>query len=304
MQNIISIMGPTASGKTDLAIQLAQQFNTFCVSVDSAMVYRGMDIGTAKPSAAEMQGVEHKLIDVRDPADVYSVGDFLQDANSIISCNKSTPLIFVGGSMLYHHALQYGVAKLPESNPEIRQQLQVFESEFGLEYMYKKLHSVDPAAAEKINNNDRQRIYRALEVFYQAGVPISVLQRETVAPAHNFINIILMPHDRSVLHAKIAQRFHKMLELGFVDEVKALFARDDLNLDLPSMRSIGYRQAWEYLQGELCYDKFCEQSIIATRQFAKRQCTWLRRWDNALQVDPASSNLLQTVLEYITRQVK
>ena len=304
MQNIISIMGPTASGKTDLAMQLAKSLETFCVSVDSAMVYRGMDIGTAKPSAALQQVVEHKLIDIRDPADAYSVGEFLKDSHAILQANSAQkPHIFVGGTMLYHHALQFGVAKMPESNPSVRQQLTSWQQETGLDDLYQRLAIIDPQAGQRIHSNDQQRIFRALEVYYQSGSTISELQKNTAPSKHNFINIILMPEQRQELHARIEQRFLHMLDIGFVDEVKALFARDDLSADLPSVRSIGYRQAWDYLAGKFDYATFCEQAIIATRQFAKRQCTWLRGWDNAKIFAPESDNLLGNVLEYINTRV-
>ena len=305
MHNIISIMGPTASGKTALAIKLAQHFSTFCVSVDSAMVYHGLDIGTAKPSVSEMRSVEHKLIDIRDPADAYSVGEFLKDTSSILSAaNPVKPIIFVGGTMLYHHALQFGVAKMPESDPEVRAQLCAWAKEAGLQLLHARLCAIDPASAARIHSNDQQRIFRALEVYYQTGLPISLLQKATKANNNNFVNIILMPAARSELHSRIEQRFLQMLDLGFVDEVRALYARPDLTTALPSVRSIGYRQAWDYLAGAIDYDTFCAKAVVATRQFAKRQCTWLRKWGSAEVFDPNSSGLVRDVLTYINKQVK
>jgi len=274
-------MGPTASGKTAVAMDFAQQGAFEIISVDSAMVYRGMDIGTGKPSREELAKAPHRLIDIRDPSEPYSAADFRLDAireiESVLA-NGKIPLL-VGGTMLYFRALQQGLASLPAADPEIRAELAEEAKNAGWPALHKKLAVVDPEAALRIHPNDQQRIQRALEVYQQTGQPMTALLVDEKPADFNFINIAIIPSDRAVLHERIAKRFHQMLALGLVDEVKAMFERDDLSPDLPSIRAVGYRQVWAHLAGEIDYDEMVERGIIATRQLAKRQHTWLRGWE-------------------------
>lgn len=273
-------MGPTASGKTQLAVDLVQHLPCEIISVDSVMVYRGMNIGAAKPDAHLLQMAPHHLIDIADPADIYSAGRFRVDAlrtiNEIISKNK-IPLL-VGGSMLYFRILQQGLAHLPSANPEIRAHLQARANHGGWEALHAELARYDETAAARIHVNDAHRIARALEVYLLTGQTITTLQTNATKPLADYqiYNLILAPENRAHLHENIAKRFAMMLELGLIDEVKALYARDDLNCHLSSIRSAGYAQVWAYLANQLTYDEMCEQAIAATRQLAKRQLTWLR----------------------------
>ena len=281
---IIFVMGPTAAGKTDLAIECVERFGCELISVDSALVYRDMNIGTAKPDAQTLQRAPHKLIDIIDPADAYSVGTFREDALFEIEASLSrgkTPLL-VGGTMLYYKALQEGLSELPAADAAIRAQLDADATQYGWEYMHRRLAEVDPVSAERIHPNDPQRIQRALEVYDVTGKTLGDFWRlqQAAGMPYNVIKIAFFPQDRALLHKRIAKRFHQMLELGFIDEVESLRARGDLHLDMPSMRCVGYRQVWEYLDGLTSYDKMVEKSIIATRQLAKRQMTWLRKENN------------------------
>lgn len=284
---VFCLMGPTASGKTQLALTWIEKYPFEIISVDSALVYRGMDIGTAKPDQETLARVPHHLINLLEPNQAYSAADFCRDATIAIheSFQKGKIPLLVGGTMLYYSALQKGLSDLPESNPDIRHQLQQTLNQQGLEYLYKWLQQVDPIAAMKINQHDKQRIQRALEVFELTGKPLSQLQHRTHNPEFNFVNLGILPPDRAVLHERIAVRFKQMLVEGFIDEVTALRARGDLTLDHPSMRAVGYRQVWEYLDGKLTYDEMVEKGIAATRQLAKRQLTWLRHWDGLQSPD-------------------
>ena len=289
-------MGPTACGKTDLAIRLAQQLPLDIISVDSALVYRDMDIGTAKPSAEELKRAPHRLINICDPAESYSAGQFCTDAlreiNNIHSHNR-TPLL-VGGTMLYFHKLLFGLADLPTANAEIREQLMRDAEEIGWLAMHDRLAKIDPVAAGKIKPQDPQRIQRALEVFLLTGKPISELQKNNSQPAlenYDVISIALIPENRAWLHANIEKRFEKMLDAGFIDEVQALKNRGDLDENMPSMRIVGYRQAWEYLHGEINFETMKLKALAATRQLAKRQLTWLRSWDNLIVFDPQAMSV-------------
>ncbi len=292
---MVALMGPTACGKTALAIALSLAFPMDIISVDSALVYRGMNIGTAKPTANELQLTPHRLIDLCDPADSYSVGQFCTDATREIQgilSTQRTPLL-VGGTMLYFHQLFFGLGELPSADQKIRDQLMQEAEKIGWAAMHKKLSEVDPIAAQKIKPQDPQRIQRALEVFLLTGKPISTLQKKQ---QHFFSKddvtfIALMPKDRAWLHQRIADRFEKMLAEGFIDEVQALKNRGDLHLNLPSMRVVGYRQVWEYLEGKYDYDTMKEKAIVATRQLAKRQMTWLRRWKEVIILDPQDVNI-------------
>ncbi|HEX5056351.1 MAG TPA: tRNA (adenosine(37)-N6)-dimethylallyltransferase MiaA [Gammaproteobacteria bacterium] len=273
-------MGPTASGKTDLALKLAQRFPFDIISVDSAMIYRGMDIGTAKPDRHILRQAPHRLIDICDPAESYSAARFSEDARREITAIHAAgriPLL-VGGTMLYFRALQHGLAALPEADPEIRLQLQKRLQAEGLPVLYEELQKVDAASAQRIHANDPQRILRALEVFAAAGEPMSrILARsENRTMPWSVFKFALFPDDRKLLHERIEQRFYQMLDAGFVNEVRSLHGRDDLNLDKPSMRTVGYRQIWRHLDGSISYEAMVERGIVATRQLAKRQLTWLR----------------------------
>lgn len=281
------IMGPTASGKSALAIQLAQALNGEIISVDSALVYRGMDIGTAKPSLAERASVPHHLIDILDPSESFSTGQFRNQALALmatISANAKLPIL-VGGTMLYFHSLTGGLAELPNANPELRAKLDAELHTLGKDALHARLANVDPDAAARIHPNDPQRIQRALEVYELTGQSLtSYFANNKTALPYRVLKLIVAPEQRKTLHEKIAQRFQLMLQQGFIDEVQALYARGDLNETLPAIRAVGYRQAWSYLNGE--YDKatMTEKSIIATRQLAKRQFTWLRKEVEAVQL--------------------
>jgi tRNA dimethylallyltransferase len=282
--SVICLMGPTASGKTALAVELVKHFPFEIVSVDSAMVYRGMDIGTAKPGAEILAIAPHRLLDIRDPSEAYSAGQFRTDAlreiADIISHDR-IPLL-VGGTMLYFHVLQHGLAQLPQANQEIRQQISDEAEKYSWQVLHERLQKIDPVSAQRIHPNDPQRLQRALEIYELTGKTPTELHEENIASAlpYRFINIAIAPDDRAELHKKIEQRFDQMLQQGFIDEVKKLLQRGDLHPDLPALRAVGYRQAWDYLAGNLTYDQMRERAIIATRQLAKRQLTWLRSWEN------------------------
>ncbi|MFZ5580167.1 MAG: tRNA (adenosine(37)-N6)-dimethylallyltransferase MiaA [Pseudomonadota bacterium] len=274
-------MGPTASGKTGLALELARRLPVELISVDSALVYRGMDIGTAKPDAATLGEFPHRLIDIIDPAESYSAAKFRADALAAmkeIHSSGKIPLL-VGGTMLYYRALQDGLADLPASDPAVREAIQAEAAEQGWPTMHAKLAAVDPVIAERLHPNDPQRIGRALEVWRLTGVPLSEWQargREKAAPdVGRVLKIALLP-ERELLRQRIAERFELMLREGFIEEVEALRARGDLHLGLPSMRAVGYRQVWEFLDGAHTHERMVELGITATRGLAKRQMTWLR----------------------------
>jgi tRNA dimethylallyltransferase len=286
----IFLMGPTASGKTALACELSERFALDLVSVDSALVYRGMDIGTAKPDATTLARYPHALIDIRDPGLPYSAADFRAGALPVmqqISARGRVPLL-VGGTGLYFRALQQGLSDLPEADPEIRARLSAEAEQIGWPAMHVRLAQQDPAAAARIGCNDAQRLQRALEVIELTGRPLSELQRGG-ALGHfpwRVLKLALLPEDRRVLHERIAQRFDIMLATGFLDEVRALRARGDLHAELPAIRAVGYRQAWEHLDGLTDPAEFRDKAIFATRQLAKRQITWLRSDYGARLFDP------------------
>ncbi|MFI0455865.1 MAG: tRNA (adenosine(37)-N6)-dimethylallyltransferase MiaA [Candidatus Rickettsiella isopodorum] len=275
-------MGPTASGKTSLAIDLLSYLDFEIISVDSAMIYRGMDIGTAKPSALILKQAPHRLIDTHDPSEIYSAAEFRSDAISAIEniLNKGRIPLLVGGTMLYFHVLQQGIATLPPANFLIREQLKKDLKNLGLKKLHKRLSAIDPMAARRIHPNDPQRILRALEVALASGKTLTELQlTPTLSPLpYLFINIALLPDDRSRLHKAIATRFQTMLDRGFIEEVEKLFKRGDLHANLPAIRTVGYRQIWNYLLNTISTTEMQDRSIIATRQLAKRQITWLRSW--------------------------
>ena len=296
----LCITGPTACGKTDLALALAEEFPLEVISMDSAMVYRGMDIGTAKPSRQIMADVPHHLVDILAPTATYSAGRFAADARDAVEQIRARgrlPLL-VGGTLLYLRAFRDGLAVLPRADPGIRRRLDREAELSGWESLYNRLEKVDAVAASRISPADRQRIQRALEVYELTGEPISALQsREGVESGTPVKAVALVPADRSRLSERIEQRFDSMVAAGFVDEVKALRARDDLDPAMPSMRTIGYRQIWSYLDGDFEWPETRLRALAATRQFAKRQLTWLRS-DAATRQVPANA---PTAREYVAR---
>ena len=301
--NVLCLLGPTASGKTALALQLAEAFPCDLISVDSAMVYRGLDIGAAKPDAATLKAYPHALIDICDAATAYSVAQFREDALQCIanSIAKHRLPILVGGSMLYHHVLQQGIAELPSANPQVRAELQSQAETFGWGKLHKHLQEIDPIAAQRIHPNDPQRLLRALEVFHVSGKTLSsywAIQEKQKLPYH-FINVGLHI-ERHELRQRIADRFQHMMQQGFLDEVRVLYKRPDMHADLPSIKSVGYQQAWHYLQGKISEEQMIELAINATRQFAKRQMTWLRRWPELHWMD---SSKPQHCLESIKKVI-
>ena len=282
----IFLMGPTASGKTDLAIQLRQQLPVEVISVDSALIYRGMDIGTAKPSKAELALAPHRLINICDPAESYSAANFRTDAlreMQEISAQGKIPLL-VGGTMLYYKALLEGLSPLPSADEKVRSEIDAKAALIGWSGLHQELSKIDPISAQRINPNDSQRINRALEVFYLTGKTLTELtaQKGEALP-YDILQFAIAPEQREVLHLRIEQRFHKMIELGFQQEVEKLYRRPDLNENLPSIRCVGYRQMWEYLRGDYDHDEMVFRGICATRQLAKRQITWLRGWTSPIQ---------------------
>jgi len=303
----IFLMGPTASGKTELAVKLAQKIDAEIISVDSALVYKGMDIGTAKPTIEERQGIPHHLIDILDPAEAYSTGSFRKSALLLmddIAQRGKIPLL-TGGTMLYFNSLFNGLAELPEANPEIRKKLDKELADKGKEALHTRLYSIDPDSAKRIHPNDPQRVQRALEVFEISGQPITRFFREAQQVAIPFkkIKLIVAPEDRKLLHAKIAQRFNIMVDRGLVDEVSVLYHRGDLTADFPAIRAVGYRQVWSYLKDEYDLDTMIEKGIIATRQLAKRQFTWLRRETDALQFISGANDLAEKVFDQIKHKL-
>lgn len=280
----ICLMGPTACGKTRVAVELAQEFPFDIVSVDSALVYRGLDIGSGKPDAATLAQAPHRLIDIRDPAEPYSAADFRKDAlpemREIVG-NGRIPLL-VGGTMLYFKALRDGLAPMPSADPEVRARITELAEREGWSAVHKRLQEVDPQAAVRIHPNDPQRLQRALEVYEVSGRALSDFHAEKPAGAApdlpcNLVFIAMLP-ERAALHEVIARRFHQMLAAGFIDEVSSLRKRGDLDVNMPAIRSVGYRQVWEFLDGKYDYATMVDKGIAATRQLAKRQYTWLRGW--------------------------
>jgi tRNA dimethylallyltransferase len=282
-------MGPTASGKTDLAIALHERYPVDIISVDSAQIYRGMDIGTAKPDAATLRKAPHALIDIRDPAESYSAAEFREDALSLMhrSAEQGRVPLLVGGTMLYFRALTRGLADLPPADQAVRSRLETEAAAQGWEELHRRLERLDPEIARRIHPNDPQRIQRALEVIELTGRRMSELQDEHTAsgPRFRIFRIVACPESRAVLHQRIEQRFDQMLADGFLQEVQRLFDRGDLTPDMPSMRCVGYRQAWACLEGGLTLEEMRQKAIAATRQLAKRQLTWLRQETGALWYD-------------------
>lgn len=300
---VIAIMGPTASGKTSLAIEVAQALNGEIISVDSALIYRSMDIGTAKPSLAEQQGIVHHLMDIVDPAATYSVADFRQDALSTIAAIQARDRvpILAGGTMLYFKALFSGLADLPATNATVREQVSSRIAEHGIAALHEYLASFDPETALRLAPGDTQRISRAVEVYLMSGKPLSQFHAEQQQYQFPWplVEVAIAPNQRAVLHERIEQRFDAMLAAGFEQEVRALFERGDLTLEHPSMRCVGYRQMWQFFTGELSLDEARYRSIVATRQLAKRQFTWLRSWPTLFWLDSLAPNNSQKLLKYL-----
>ena len=299
----IFLMGPTAAGKTALAIEMRKRYPVDIISVDSALVYRGMEVGTAKPDAGTLRQAPHALIDIRDPADSYSVAEFRTDAleeMSKITSQGRVPLL-AGGTMLYFKALSQGLARLPAASPAIREAIEEQAREAGWQAMHAQLAASDPEIAGRIHPNDSQRISRALEVIELSGRKMSELQQEQESQALDYrvLKIIACPQPRATLHQRIEMRFRQMLEEGFLDEMETLRKRGDLTREMPSMRCVGYRQAWSFLEGEDSFDEMCLKAVAATRQLAKRQLTWLRQETGALWYDPTVGTAQETVFREV-----
>jgi tRNA dimethylallyltransferase len=286
---VLFLMGPTASGKTDLAIKISKKINSRLISVDSALIYQGMDIGTAKPDTETLKAHPHYLIDICKPSDTYSAQDFVNDATHQIELafSQNKLPILVGGTSFYFNALEHGLSDLPESTPESREKYNQLVKEKGLDALYQSLQKIDPIAAQRIHANDSQRITRALEVFNISGKTLTKLQGKKQGGLNCIIKKIILMPDRSELHQRIETRFHLMMEQGFMDEVRVLKTNTALHQDLPSIRCVGYRQAWQFLNNEIDEAEMIERSIIATRQLCKRQSTWLRSQTQGLKLKTA-----------------
>ncbi|GAA0373699.1 tRNA (adenosine(37)-N6)-dimethylallyltransferase MiaA [Bowmanella denitrificans] len=302
----IFLMGPTASGKTDLAISLVQNLPCEIISVDSAMIYKGMDIGTAKPSSEELAAAPHRLIDILDPADAYSAADFRHDAlreMADIRARGNIPLL-VGGTMMYFKVLLEGISPLPSSDAQVRAKIEARAAAEGWQALHAELAEKDPVSAARIHPNDPQRLTRALEVIYLTGKSLTVLTEEKSPPLpYQVFQFAIAPQDRAVLHNRIALRFDQMLAQGFEEEVKKFYARADLHLNLPSVRCVGYRQMWEYLDGRYDHQEMRYRAIVATRQLAKRQLTWLRSWQPIHWLDTFAKDNLQQVMKTLKSRV-
>ncbi len=292
-------MGPTASGKTALAISLRQQLPVELISVDSALIYRGMDIGTAKPSAEELALAPHRLLDIRDPAEAYSAAEFRRDALAEMAeiTQKGKIPLLVGGTMLYFKALLEGLSPLPSADPEVRQRIEQMAAEKGWEALHRQLCEIDPVASSRIHPNDPQRLSRALEVFFISGKTLTELTKTPgEALPYDVYQFAIAPANRELIHQRIALRYDQMLASGFEAEARELFARGDLHTDMPSIRCVGYRQMWSYLSGEIDYDEMVYRGICATRQLAKRQMTWLRGWPNVHWLDSDEPELARNAV--------
>lgn len=302
---VVFLMGPTASGKTDLAVRLCQKLPFDIVSVDSAMVYRGMDIGTAKPGPELRKLAPHRLIDICDAAEVYSAGRFRDDARSAIdeiTAAGRVPLL-VGGTGLYFRSLEHGISELPGADPGIREKLDREAAVAGWDSLHARLRTIDPASAQRIHPNDPQRIQRALEVYEITGKSLTEVfaaGRQT-GISRRLVKIIVSPEQRDEIHNRVKKRFHSMIELGFIDEVRKFYERDDLSPSLPSMRMVGYRQIWRFLDGILSFQEMQDHAIIASRQLAKRQLTWLRSEQAANRVTGEEQENLDKTLKILQK---
>ncbi|MDZ7593094.1 MAG: tRNA (adenosine(37)-N6)-dimethylallyltransferase MiaA [Thiobacillus sp.] len=303
----VFLMGPTASGKTALAVSLVERFPLEIISVDSALVYRGMDIGSAKPDAATLARAPHHLLDIRDPTEAYSAAAFCDDARRLMAdivARGRVPLL-VGGTMLYFRALLRGLDDLPRADPALRKALEAEAKARGWPALHADLAAVDAATAARLAPNDSQRIGRALEIFRLTGTPMSaLLDRVQSELPYRVLQLALIPSDRAVLHQRIAARFDAMLAEGLVDEVEFLRRADALSPDLPAMRAVGYRQAWAYLDGDIDMKALREQGIAATRQLAKRQLTWLRSWPDTVVLDCLAEDLEMQATAIVARHLQ
>jgi tRNA dimethylallyltransferase len=300
----IFLMGPTASGKTALALELVKNHDCEIISVDSALVYKGMDIGTAKPDASMQAQAPHRLIDLIDPAEAYSAANFREDAlreMADITAAGKVPLL-VGGTMMYFKFLRDGAADLPKADEAIRQQLLEEGLEKGWPAMHERLAGIDPESARRLKPMDSQRIQRALEVYLISGKTLTEYwaEQQTEPLPYHVVNLAVCPSERKRLHERIAERFRIMVADGFIDEVKALRARGDLDKNMPSIRCVGYRQAWDYLDGEYDFEEMIERGIIATRQLAKRQITWLRSWPDLHWLDTDDPDIVRNTLKILS----
>lgn len=298
----IFLMGPTAAGKTQLAMDLCQALPCDVISVDSALVYKGMDIGTAKPSLAEQAVIPHQLIDLLDPRDAYSAADFRRDALAAMANSHAAgriPLL-VGGTMMYFKALLEGLSPLPSADADIRAEIAAQAQQYGWEALHRELAEIDPVAAARIHPNDPQRLSRALEVFRISGKTLTQLTERKGDPLpYKVLQFAIAPTERAELHQRIELRFQQMLEQGFEDEVRALYERGDLHPELPSIRCVGYRQMWDYLAGDVSYDEMIARGLAATRQLAKRQLTWLRSWPEVQWLDTNNNAVCQDVIAQV-----
>lgn len=302
---VICLMGPTASGKTDVAMRLADAYPFDIVSVDSVLVYRGMNIGTAKPMADELQRYPHRLVDIRDPEETYSAGDFVRDANRLIDEIQAAgrlPLL-VGGTMMYFRALTEGMADLPPASTGVRKAIDLEAEKLGWPAMHQKLAQIDPQSATRINGNDQHRIQRALEVYELSGRSLSDWQLDTPVVRHKFKKFALSPEPRAELHARIEKRLDNMLEQGFINELKKLMKNPDLKQDHASMQAVGYRQFWLHLQDEIDFDDARAKTLAATRQLAKRQLTWLRSDAEVALINPLKIDAVDTISVYLNTAV-
>ena len=293
--SLICIMGPTAAGKTDAAIALAEAFDGELISVDSALVYRGLSVGAAQSS------YPHHLVDIREPCDIYNAADFVADARQVVDDVRSRGRrpILVGGTMLYFKALLEGLDDMPGTDLAVRAEIEAEAGEKGWPALHAELERIDPETAAQLHPNHSQRISRALEVYRQSGVPMSEWRQGAKAGTYDALCLALAPADRAVLHARIAERLVVMMSEGFLDEVAALRARGDLHTDLPSIRAVGYRQLWSYLEGEVSLDEALDRALAATRQLAKRQLNWLRGWSDLHWIDSSQKNANQTLYDSI-----
>ena len=304
----VLLMGPTASGKTDIAVSLCKRFPLEIVSVDSALVYRGMDIGTAKPDAATLKRAPHRLIDIRNPEQPYSAGDFVQDARremDAIIRSGHVPLL-VGGTMMYFRALTEGIADLPAADPDIRASIDEEAAESGWPAMHEKLRHIDPIAAARIKPNDKQRIQRALEVYLASGTPLSEwhAQADAAVDQVEFVKTGLRIPQRAILHERIETRLDIMFEQGFVDEVRGLMSRPGLDRDAASMRAVGYRQVWAHLAGECSLEECRYRALVATRQLAKRQITWLRSESRVTLFNPLEASTIDAISSFLCDKIR
>jgi tRNA dimethylallyltransferase len=303
----IFVMGPTAAGKTDLAIEIAKQCPVEIISVDSALVYKGMDIGTAKPEPEVLAQFPHHLVNILDPTEPYSAGQFRDDALALMSeiTHRGKVPLLVGGTMLYFKALQGGLADLPPAEPAIRAELDAEVEAHGLTHLHQRLAEVDPVSANRIHVNDPQRLQRAMEVYLISGKTLTELTAEQqVDFPYQVSKVIITPFDRKVLHERIERRYRNMVKAGFVDEVRRLFERDDCHAQLPAIRAVGYRQAWSYLSGEIDEETFIYKAIVATRQMAKRQLTWCRSQDDGVWFDSGEGLPVDSVCQFLKQDIE